>query len=194
MEKDFFDILENLKTKKVFEFLNDMKTRKILYKFLAYSLANFKNIKDNYKWEEFIELKSHTILIYLGSIIEAVLYYYIDEKLKNNDKKRKKYLKIKEFQEKQKLKIWTDEDFSICKVIEKELTLNDTINFNALINWAKDNKLIDEKIIKKIHNVRKVRNSIHINVYKSWELIKFDDLKNILIDTKEIIDYIDNNL
>jgi len=195
MEKDFLDLLKNLQNKKVFKFIkNDLELKNILYKFLAYSLANFKDIKNNCFKDDFIELKIHTVLVYLGSIIEAVLYYFVDEKLKNNDKKRKKYLKIKEYQEIQKLKLPECDYFSVCKISEKELDLNDTINFNALINWAKDNKLISKEIFEKINEVRKMRNSVHINVYKLWKLKRFDDLKKVLIDVKEIIDYLDNNL
>ncbi len=195
MEKQILSTLEKLKNKKNFEFIKDTEIKKILYDFLAYSLVNFKEVED---WivnnQKVIELKIHTVLVYLGSIIEAVLYYFVDEKLKNNDKKRKKYLKIKEYQEIQKLKLPECNYFSVCKISEKELDLNDTINFNALINWAKDNKLINEEIFEKINEVRKMRNSVHINVYKLWKLKRFDDLKKVLIDVKEIIDYLDNNL
>lgn len=39
----------------------------------------------------------------------------------------------------------------------KEISFNDSINFNALINWAKDKKIISENILKKIDNFRKMR-------------------------------------
>jgi len=195
IENNFKDSLKTLKEEKTFSFVEDDEIQIILYDFFAYVFSTYSEIDDIID-NNFIELKTHTITIYLGSIIESVLYYFINEIFINDDKKRKKYLKTKEFKSIQKITIpeINDKEHHFCEVLEKEISLNDTINFNSLINWAKDNKLITKEIVNKINNIRKLRNSININVYKTWELIKFDELKQIFINTKDILDFIENKL
>jgi len=91
----------------------------------------FEDIKnDNYS-EDLKEIKSHTIFIYIGSIIEAIVYYFSQNKL-TGEKSRRKYLEIEEFKKLQKIE--TTNDLYICKLESKEITLNDSINFHSLIN------------------------------------------------------------
>ncbi|MDQ7008801.1 MAG: hypothetical protein Q9M94_00740 [Candidatus Gracilibacteria bacterium] len=196
IENNFDENEKIFKSKKIFDFINDEKLIENLYDFLAYvSIIAFFEL-NKLENKKIIELKTHTVIIYLGSIIESVLYYFINEIFINNEKKRKKYLKIKEFKSIQKIKISeeSNKEYHFCEVFEKEISLNDTINFSSLINGAKDNKILSEEIVEKINNIRKLRNSIHINVYKTGELIKFDELKQIFIDTKDILDYIEEKL
>ncbi len=194
IEINFENDLKTLKEEKTFDFVKDVYIKNILYEFFAYVFSIYHEL-DFLNNKKILELKTHTIILYLGSIIEASLYYFINEKFKNDDKKRKKYLKIIEFKSIQKIKIenW-DKKYHICELEEKEISLNDTINFSALLNWAKDNKLIDLQIIEKANNIRKMRNSIHINVYKAWEKINFYELEKVFIDTKIILDYIEENI
>ncbi|MDQ7023200.1 MAG: hypothetical protein Q9M97_06800 [Candidatus Gracilibacteria bacterium] len=76
-----------------------MKIQKIhcIYFFHIHILCYTEEILINKGIDEsLLELKIHTVIIYLGSIIEAVLYDFVYEKLKNNEKSRKKYLEIDE--------------------------------------------------------------------------------------------------
>jgi hypothetical protein len=89
-------------------------------------------------------MKSHTIFIYLGSIIEAVVFYFVQSKLRD-EKSKRKYLEIEHFQ--------------------------------------------------KIDDFRKMRNLVHIKVfldYDEHELIVL--LQEAFIETKEIFDYIEENI
>jgi hypothetical protein len=128
----------------------------------------------------------------LGSIVEALLYYFVEKKIWDSEKSRRKYLEIDEYKKVQNIQ--KTENLYICELVKKEITFNDSINFNALINWAKDKKLLDENILNKINQLRKYRNSVHINVYKSWGIIFFDELEKAFIQTKEIFDYFEQNI
>ncbi|MDQ7008661.1 MAG: hypothetical protein Q9M94_00015 [Candidatus Gracilibacteria bacterium] len=188
------DYLENIKKNKLFEFIKDEDTKDTLYLFFSYSYFMYtEEILINKGIDEsLLELKIHTVIIYLGSIIEAVLYDFVYEKLKNNEKSRKKYLEIDELIKVQKIK--ETENLYISRLEKKIITLNDSINFNALINGAKDKSIINEEIINKINTFRKRRNSIHINVYKIGDFIKLDELEKSFIETKEILDYLEENI
>jgi len=177
------------KNSETFKFIKDIKLQEVLYLFSSYIfLIYLSEIKDNKYCEKSKEMKAHTILIYLGSIIEAVIYYFVNEKLKDK-KSKNKYLELEKLIKVQEIK--ETENLYICKLEKKEITLNETINFNSLINWIKDKKIIDTKIIDKINYFRKMRNMIHIKVfidYNEYQLI--ETLEKAFIDTKEIFDYI----
>lgn len=130
--------------------------------------------------------------IYLGSIIEAIVYYFVQIKL-SDEKSKRKYLEIEWFKKIQKIK--ETENLYVCKLENKEINFNNSINFNALINWLKDKKLIDKKIIEKIDYFRKMRNLVHVNAFlqnNEYELIK--ELQKAFVDTKEIFNYIEDNI
>jgi len=185
--------IEENKKDLVFEYIKwDIELKKSLYEFSAYvSFLYYEEIID---WtdEELVEMKIHTAFIYLGSIVEALLYYFVEKKIWNSEKSRRKYLEIEEYNKLQN--ITKTENLFICELVKKEINFNDSINFNSLINWAKDKKIVDEEILLKINNLRKYRNSVHINVYKSGWIIVFDKLEKAFIDTKEIFDYVEENL
>ena len=191
--KSLEDYVNSSKKNKTFSFVKDIKLQEVLYLFSGYVFFIYfeEIIKQNIS-EELKEIKAHTIFIYLGSIIEAVVYYYVQTQL-NDEKSKRKYLEIEWFKKLQKIK--ETNDLYICKLETKEMNFNKSINFNALINWLKDKKLIDKKIIEKIDFFRKMRNLVHINAFLNndeYELIT--ELKNAFIDTKEIFDYIEDRL
>jgi hypothetical protein len=170
----------------------DIELKESLYEFSAY--VSFLYYEEIIKWEdeELVKMKIHTAFVYLGSIVEALLYYFVEKKIWNSEKSRRKYLEIEEYKKLQNI-AKTDNLF-ICELVKKEINFNDSINFNALINWAKDKKIVSEEILQKINDLRKYRNSVHINVYKSGGIIVFDKLEKAFIDTKEIFDYIEEKL
>ena len=170
----------------------DIELKKSLYEFFSY--VSFLYYEEIYKWsdEELVKMKIHTAFVYLGSVVEALLYYFVEKKIWDNEKSRRKYLEIEEYKKLQN--IAKTDNLVICEVVKKEINFNDSINFNALINWAKDKKIVNEEILLKINDLRKYRNSVHINVYKSGWIIVFDKLEEAFIDTKEIFDYIEENL
>ncbi len=176
-----------------FLFISDSTLSNSLYLYSAYvSYIYFVEILESDYSEELKEIKSHTIFVYLWSIIEAVVFYFVNNKL-SDEKSKRKYLELLEYQKLQKIN--ETEDLYICKLISKDITLNDSINFHGLINWLKDKKLIDDNIIEKIDYFRKMRNLIHINAFLvSNEYKLVEELEKAFNDTKYILDYIENNL
>jgi len=185
--KDFFEKLDT------FWYIKwDKELKDSLYEFFSYFIFLYYEEIMNWEDEELVKMKIHTAFVYLGSVVEALLYYYVEKKIWDTEKSRRKYLEIEEYTKLQKIQ--KTENLFICELTKKEINFNDSINFNALINWAKDKRIVDENILQKINDLRKYRNSVHINVYKSGWIIVFDSLEKAFIDTKEIFDYIEENL
>ncbi len=186
-------MLNYLKKNERFEFIKDIKLKEALYLFSVYvSFIHYEDIKNKEYSEKLKEIKSHTIFVYLWSIIESITYYFVKIKL-NDEKSRKKYLELREFRKLQKIE--ETQDLYICKLETKEISLNDSINFHSLIKWIKDKKILDEKIIAKIDSFRKMRNLVHINAFlTSSEYKLIEKLEQAFIDTKNIINSIENNL
>ena len=193
MNKDIKQYIKWSKLDSGFKYINNIKLQEILYLFSWYVFyIYFENIKNTYLSEELKEIQSHTIFIYLGSIIEAIIYYFVQTKL-TDEKSKRKYLEVKQFRKLQKIK--ETQDLYICKLETKEITLNDSINFHALINWLKDKKLIPKNIIKKIDYFRKMINLVHINALISYNEIELiTEIEKAFIDKKEIFDYIETNI
>ena len=183
------NILKKVRNNKYFDFIGDEKLKESIELFFSYVLFLHNDLEE-FEYDEFLtEFKTHTIIIYLGSVVEALVFYYANKKFWNNDKAKRKYLEIEELQIHQKIK---ESNFIIWKIVKKEISLNDSINFKWLIDWLKDKKLMSEDLIEKINEFRKARNSIHINVYNSWEEI-FEDLIRIFHNFKDIKMFIKNN-
>ena len=177
------------KNHKTFEFVKDIKLKEVLYLFSAYVFYIYFEQFLKSEDENLKEMLAHTIFVYLWSIIEAVIYYFVQTELKD-EKSKRKYLEIEYFKKLQK--IIKTENLYICELEKKEISLNDSINFNALINWLKDKKLLDKWIIKKIDYFRKMRNLVHINAFlnnSEYNLLK--ELQKSFINTKDIFDYVE---
>ena len=175
-----------------FEFIDDSKLKELLYFFSAYVsyiyLEEIKILQD----DDLKEIKAHTIFIYLWSIIESLIYFYVKLKL-NDEKSKRKYLELEEFIKLQKIQ--ETKDLYICKLQIKEIDFNNSINSHWLINWLKDKKLIDKSIINKIDYFRKMRNLVHINALLTYSEDKLiEELEKAFIDTKVIIDYIEDKI
>ncbi|MDQ7009051.1 MAG: hypothetical protein Q9M94_02045 [Candidatus Gracilibacteria bacterium] len=194
MKKGLNEYVEANKKELKFEYIKgDIKLKDTLYQFSAYvSLLYYEEIEKSDDDDELMEMKIHTAFVYLGSIVEALLYYFVEKKIGDSEKSRRKYLEIEEYKKLQN--IAKTDNLYICELVKKEINFNDSINFNALINGAKYKKIVNEEILLKINDLRKYRNSVHINVYKSGGIIVFDKLEKAFIDTKEIFDYIEENL
>jgi hypothetical protein len=193
MKKNLKDYEKLFKDLNSFEYIKwDIKLKDALYEFSSYVYLLYYEEIDNIKDEELVKMKIHTAFVYLGSIVEALLYYFVEKKIWESEKSRRKYLEIEEYKKLQNIQ--KTENLYICELVKKEINFNDSINFNALINWAKDKKIVSEEILQKINDLRKYRNSVHINVYKSGWIIVFDKLEKAFIDTKEIFDYIEEKL
>ncbi|MDR1987758.1 MAG: hypothetical protein LBQ24_03195 [Candidatus Peribacteria bacterium] len=102
MKKSLNAYVAKVKKKFSFEFIQDIKIKESLYLFFGYAFMYYEEIKDDDLEEELKELKAHTILLYLGSIIEAIVYHFIQEKLTDKKSKRK-YLEVTEFKMLQKI-------------------------------------------------------------------------------------------
>lgn len=191
MKKELDYHISLFKSSSRFKFIKDTKLQEILYLFSGYVSFIYSIELEKSNWEELKEIKAHTIFVYLGSIIEAIVYYYAQNKL-TDEKSKRKYLEIEDFEQIQKI---NDTELYICKKKIKEITLNDSINFHSLIKWLKDKKLIDKKIIDKIDYFRKMRNLVHINAFMNMNETKLiQELEKSFIETKEILDYIENNM
>jgi len=96
-----------------FEFIDDSKLKELLYFFSAYVsyiyLEEIKILQD----DDLKEIKAHTIFIYLWSIIESLIYFYVKLKL-NDEKSKRKYLELEEFIKLQKIQ--ETKDLYICKL------------------------------------------------------------------------------
>ncbi len=111
---------------------------------------------------------------------------------KDNPKKLEKYLLNKELKVKQILKLDKKEYF-VCSKEDKKIKFSNNINFNQLIHWIRSWKFLSSNIINKIDEVRNIRNTIHINLYKE-NLVDFTNADNILRNTVEIIKAISKKL
>lgn len=191
MKKSLNAYVAKVKKKFSFEFIQDIKIKESLYLFFGYAFMYYEEIKDDDLEEELKELKAHTILLYLGSIIEAIVYHFIQEKLTDKKSKRK-YLEVTEFKMLQKID--TVDNLYIWKYEIKEVSLDDAKNFRALINGLKDKHLLNEKLIEKIDYCRQMRNLIHIDMFSISELELINEITKALIYTKEIIDDIKKKL
>ncbi|NUJ98110.1 hypothetical protein HGA92_04990 [Candidatus Gracilibacteria bacterium] len=193
MEKELDYYISLFKSNSRYSFIKDIKLQEILYLFSGYvSFIYYNELEENNYSEYLKEIKAHTIFVYLGSIIEAITYYFVKTKL-IDEKSKRKYLEIEEFKKLQKIE--ETKNLYICKLENKEISFNDSINFHALINGLKDKKIIDEKIVEKIDDFRKMRNLVHINAflgYNEYKLIQ--ELEKAFINTKIIVDYIENNI
>lgn len=193
MEKELDYYISLFKSNSRYSFIKDIKLQEILYLFSGYvSFIYYNELEENNYSEYLKEIKAHTIFVYLWSIIEAITYYFVKTKL-IDEKSKRKYLEIEEFKKLQKIE--ETKNLYICKLENKEISFNDSINFHALINWLKDKKIIDEKIVEKIDDFRKMRNLVHINAflgYNEYKLIQ--ELEKAFINTKIIVDYIENNI
>ncbi|RUA11503.1 MAG: hypothetical protein DSY82_03510 [Flavobacteriia bacterium] len=75
------EIYLKTKNQKLFDFIDNKKLRNSIELFFAYAYDIYENI-DDYKNDEFLtEFKTHTIIIYLGSVVEALIFYYANKKL-----------------------------------------------------------------------------------------------------------------
>lgn len=192
MKKELDYHISLFKSSSRFKFIKDTKLQEILYLFSGYVSFIYSIELEKSNSEELKEIKAHTIFVYLGSIIEAIVYYFVQTKL-IDEKSKRKYLEIQEFNNIQKIK--ETQDLYICKLETKQITLNDSINFHSLIKWLKDKKLLDENIIEKIDSFRKMRNLVHINALLHSEEYKLiEKLEKAFIDTKDILDYIEKNI
>ena len=100
-----------------------------------------------------------TIIIYIASIIEALLVWKLKKKIKTEEispNEEARYLKPQKIIEAGNL------DLFIVKR-EKEVKKLTELDFNRMIDvCASRNVIQDEVLIKKLHKVRKMRNELHI--------------------------------
>ena len=175
-----------------YDFVQDINLHEILYLFSGYiSYIYYEDIVNGDLEEELKEIKAHSIFVYLWSIIEAVCYDFVQQKLWD-EKSRRKYLEVEIFRKIQKIK--ETEKLYVCKLEHKEISFNSSINFHSLIKGLQDKKLIENTTIKKIDTFRKMRNLVHINAFIQYDevtLIKV--LKKAFIEAKEILDELEAN-
>jgi hypothetical protein len=91
--------IEEFEGDSIFEFVQNVKLREVLYFFYSYVFfVYFEEIKNEKSSTKLREIKAHTIIIYLGSVIEALIQYFVKEKI-TDENLRKKYTDLKEFKD-----------------------------------------------------------------------------------------------
>ena len=184
--------LESIEKTNRFSFVNNKELRKELYLALYYVIYLYEEIEDDSYDEHITFFIKHTIIIYVWSMVEWVLFDYVNNYLTNvwDPSKTRKYCNTIEYIEKKNTIIHQSGiDYVMCEKKDKVINFKDNIDFWKLILWARDNKIISDKILDKIDKIRKKRNSVHIAVLISskWD-VKFNDIEKLFSLTKEIFD------
>jgi hypothetical protein len=92
VEKTIEKYIEEFENNSNFDFVDNTKLKEILYFFYGYVFfLYFEEIKASSTSNKLKEIKAHTIFVYLGSIIEAIIYYFAETKL-TDEKAKRKYL------------------------------------------------------------------------------------------------------
>ena len=176
---------------KMFDFIKNDKTREYCISHLSYCFYLHEECKIEQD-KKVTEYKTHTIGIYLWSIIESVSHYFVAEFFKKEPKKLEKYLLNKEFKVKDTVNVdW--KQYYFCSKEDKIVKFSENINFNQVIHWLRNSKIFSEKIIKKIDEMRNIRNTIHIVLYEK-DFVSFKEVKNYLRDTLTIVNEIKEKL
>ncbi len=136
-----------------------------------------------------------TAYVNIGSIVEALLYEYVLECLQKKDtNKVKRYCKNIVYIEQQVTKGYFIDNFVICEKKENNIEFKDDISFQSLINWVKDYKLLSEKVINYLNEIREKRNIVHwkvlLNFKNGWN--ELNDLAEMIDKYLEIFDEIKN--
>lgn len=167
-------ILTEVKNLNDFSFVKDKELKRqieISFAYILYLIENIKNFWNTLDDDSLDYIHSQTINIYLGSIIEAILYEYVFEYLQKKDpSKVKRYCKNIAYIEKSLANGTLKDNYVICEKIEKSTEFKDDISFHSLINWVKDYKLLSENTIKIIDEIRQKRNIVHIKVLLSFKI------------------------
>ncbi len=178
---------------KIFEFITDKEIRQVCYNHFSYAFYLYLEcIEEDFNDLDLLEYKSHSICLYLWSIVESIVAYFVWEIYKENPKKLEKYLQNKEFKVESIVKLRWEELF-LCSKKEKKIKYSDNINFNQIIHWIRSWKLLSQEMIDWIDTVRNIRNTIHINLYKK-KVAEFTEAKVILWLTIDIIKEISQKL
>ena len=190
--------LDFIKKTKRFEFIIDSSLKEELYLFLYYITFLYKEINETKLFcEHIIFSKKHTIIIYVLSIIEAILYYFVSTSIYRDKIKLEKYCKIYSYKElKDDIRIikW-EKEYIICEKLEKDESFKEDINFNFLIKWVEKHWLLSKKVIKILTNIRKKRNSVHLKVLQNSKLdINFNDLEQLFNEASFVIDEISKKI
>lgn len=181
---------EDLIKSKIFDFIENDKLKNELYSSTHY--VNYLNKLSKEEKDQYILFSiNHTILVHLWWIIEALLFQYIYKyfSINNDEIKIKKFCKLVEYKEVSKVHFLEnlsneEKGFVYCERFAKYENFKDNINFNFLIKWAKDNRILNNDILEKIDKIRKFRNWVHLNVLL--------DIRDVLSDI-ELIEFFNDN-
>jgi len=181
MKETFWFFLNQIKKDWDFWFIKNDKIREELYYSFSYCLY-LPNLNKNDNLFFLINLQ--TSIIYLWSVVEALLYEYVFEYLRNKDpNKIKKYCKNIYYIEKHITDWILKDNLVVCEKKEKTSEFKEDINFQSLINWVKDYKLLSNDVIKHIDDIRQKRNIVHLKV-----LVNFKNSSDIYNDLLNLTD------
>lgn len=143
---------------KEFDFIQDNKLRKTIKDAIQYIYIIFDQVKDSknilYKEETY-----RVIILYVISVIEAILLYVL--KLRNEQITYIEYKYVTSLPEEfSHSKI--PQNSVIVAVQKEQIKTNNQIGLVELVNFMKDNGLMNEQFAREILNANDIRNTFHL--------------------------------
>lgn len=132
-----------------------------------------------------------TIIIHTASIIEALLFYMLDNKF--SDKDITKFYSHWKLKNEHILYTISKSHKIICGNYEKipgNIKKKTKMNLGQIVNFLKENKLLDEKLFAKVSSVRKLRNDQHIGAHQNVKTYSSKDLEDSFSVAREIKNFI----
>jgi hypothetical protein len=165
----------------MFDFIKDKALQAILNKstfYLLYLYGQSNTIDDDSHKEETYRV----IILYVVSVIEAILFYFY----KQYDKKILK-IEYSNIQSLPQQYINKDKNDSIVVIATQSKTerKEETIGISELINFFKSEKKIHKKTVQEILKINNIRNTFHLNKTRNniCDIKHVESAINLLIHT-----------
>ena len=127
-----------------------------------------------------------TIVVYTASIIEALLLWKLNREISAGRAEIRDRLRLKDIGCFVPLKSEDGNDIAIAEKIREVRTIEE-VDFKRRIDLSERHGIIEGELIKKLHEVRNVRNKLHIDgleeVKKSYEQEDIDFVFTVLEET-----------
>lgn len=148
------------------DFIKDEELKKIITKSLDYSIILINSLQLDQQKNNFIEETCRVIILYIQSIIEAVLLYFYNIHSDN--------IMMIEYIEIQKLpSSYTKNDQYIPVIAMQKQKQRSQPGFQELVQFFKDRKNMTLETSNKMLKLNQIRNTFHLN--KSRESLVCDE-------------------
>jgi len=146
------------------DFITDTDLRKKIENSIEYVFVLFEKSKNEKEKDLFREETHRVIILYIISIIEAVLLYVY--KKRNEELTKLEYKFVTTIPNEYKNE--KEKDFPVVIAVQKKIKKQDhEIGLFELVNFFKDKKLMMEKTVEKILEINDIRNTFHFNKSRS---------------------------